>query len=51
MTNDFIVGEIDIQNLMNDRIHFKTSMEEEINDVRTIMYASQPIDTIELHRT
>ena len=36
---------------MNDRIHFKTSMEEEINDVRTIMYASQPIDTIELHRT
>lgn len=50
-TNDFIVGEIDIQNLMNDRIHFKTSMEEEINDVRTITYASQPIDTIELHRT
>ena len=48
---DFIVSEIDLQTLQNDRIHFKTSMEDNVEDYIEVSFQSEAIDTIELSRS
>ncbi len=44
-----IYGEIDLQHIKTDRIHFKTSLEEQsFDDYITVEYESLPFDSIEL---
>lgn len=50
-TNEYIVSEIDLQHLLHDRMHFKTSMEEKEESTLVISFASKLIDTIDLKRT
>lgn len=47
----FIIGEIDIQHLMHDRIHFKTSMEECMEDYIIVEYESKPYSSIQCTRS
>lgn len=46
----FICAEIDLQHLKTDRLHFKTSFEQDAKDYTRISYASLPIESIELMR-
>lgn len=48
---DFIVSEIDLEHLEQDRIHFKTSREETVDKALTIFFQSKPYPTIELTRS
>ncbi len=49
-TTDFIVSEIDLQHLLHDRLHYKTSMEEKAENTLVVSFASKPEKTIELKR-
>ena len=47
----FIISEIDLQTIINDRIHFKTSMEDNIHSYIKVSFESKAIDEIELSRS
>ncbi|MGI6510826.1 MAG: NAD(+) synthase [Catenisphaera adipataccumulans] len=47
---EFIIGEIDLQHLINDRIHFKTSMQPAADDYIHVPFASKPYPEIDLTR-
>jgi NAD+ synthase (glutamine-hydrolysing) len=47
---EYVVAEIDLQHLTNDRLRFKTSFERRVPNIRTIEYASLPYSEIELSR-
>ena len=50
-TKDFIISEIDLQTIQNDRLHFKTSMEDNIEGYTKVTYQSEGYDSIELERS
>ncbi|MDD7280734.1 NAD(+) synthase [Floccifex sp.] len=47
----YIISEIDLQHLQHDRIHYKTSMEDNVTDYIEIEYESKAYDTIQCTRT
>lgn len=49
--SDYIVAEIDLQHLEQDRIHIKTSQEEAAGPIQRIEFYSRPIESIELKRS